>query len=1110
MSESRSPTAAAAQPVSSLVSGLTSFSSLLTSAIGSIDNNVSNLQTSTSTNHEQIEALKSVVERYGRKLADLELEADLQRDKLENALMNVTDMSRSIDTQLTDATKQMQRQLLTQRTATKMDLFALQGTMRKSMNEALELIQESPKLLNASNTNTYSSSATNEDNILVLLEKLRVLEEAMKIQHTVNVQLTESVNNDEVVRKVYDSLFDQITTLEGSLNTANAQNLELREKHGRDLKKMRDQQKVQQDQISQLIGALLSPQNMKKFKQTMSRVAEGTDEGHHSHGRGHRQPVAAREVEGIEEMKEAPLEEEGEGSNGEEEEEGEDDKEYRSKKAHKARRTGSGSDEEDGFDEHNNRGPRSQHRIRKHHHHVTRHGVVHRSDTTPASPKRAAPVFVPLEGESASAKAGREAAAEVAMAEKESTSGRVRRHTELKRQKTFNSTVSEEKETQTAVPSAATVSTNTDPAAAAPSAPSVPSTSAGGTRPGTGPNTRPVTPKTAVVFDDENSLEKGQSGPPVSEINCTNTKDDVESLDGTYSYYDSDSYYSTSIIGGVTIEQLEKVAADAKHMVDQVRQECSKRTDEIEESMQTFKRIAFMLEDMKINYELLKAKVDALNAPTASPAGNYDDQKSTAQYNSIQQARNLWTRVHAELLYGLEKFTENESDMDDELTSAKESKVSKDSKLFAKKAASLVAYLDSHLTDFHPAENIAQTLKTVHPTLESIYRQAVELDALDESIRAIGPAADSENCQFDKLPCSDGPGKMKQYVQEAMAASVPVLDESIPKVAMRARLEALEKQLLLKTDKTALKTLQDEMRTIAKAKVDLEEFRQANSKMATTAELAKLNLYVADIGGRGSAAGYNNASSAAALNIEQAELAKNPDFQSLLTRFDMLGKQQLDLHNFCGSFVPREEVHEAMKAVIGEVKSLKQNTVNHTLFKDGLKTKADITEVERIVKTITSAVGDLNINSADSSAAIHAKCLICDKPVTSTGRARTALSSNGLPKNRSSSMVNSTTMPLLGYSKAMDDSHINQAQLQHHENTMFNRLTSKDPNVSQQERVKVATELAIMRSSIEPLPDINDSTSNMDSPHANSQHYKNRIRHSAGGGVGPNYKKDTR
>lgn len=132
--------------------------------------------------------------------------------------------------------------------------------------------------------------------------------------------------------------------------------------------------------------------------------------------------------------------------------------------------------------------------------------------------------------------------------------------------------------------------------------------------------------------------------------------------------------------------------------------------------------------------------------------------------------------------------------------------------------------------------------------------------------------------------------------------------------------------------------------------------------------------------------------------------------------------------------------------------------------------------LHRVVKAITSAVGDLNINSSDASAAIHAKCLICDKPVTSTGRARTALSSNGLPKNRSSSMVNSSTMPLLGYSKAMDDSQLmSQSQQQHHENTMFNRLTSKDPAVSQQERVKVATELAIMRSSIEPLPDINVS-----------------------------------
>lgn len=63
-------------------------------------------------------------------------------------------------------------------------------------------------------------------------------------------------------------------------------------------------------------------------------------------------------------------------------------------------------------------------------------------------------------------------------------------------------------------------------------------------------------------------------------------------------------------------------------------------------------------------------------------------------------------------------------------------------------------------------------------------------------------------------------------------------------------------------------------------------------------------------------------------------------------------------------------------------------------------------------------------------------------------------------------------MPLLGYSKAMDDSSVNSVE---HERQMFNRLTSNNPAVSQNERVKVATELAILRSSIDPLPEINVS-----------------------------------
>ncbi|KAJ1396817.1 hypothetical protein B484DRAFT_262909, partial [Ochromonadaceae sp. CCMP2298] len=315
---------------------------------------------------------------------------------------------------------------------------------------------------------------------------------------------------------------------------------------------------------------------------------------------------------------------------------------------------------------------------------------------------------------------------------------------------------------------------------------------------------------------------------------------------------------------------------------------------------------------------------------------------------------------------------------------------------------------------------------------------------------------------------------------------------------MSHQLAALEKRLNAKVDSAALSTLQEELRAMGKNKVDTALFNSTVARLATAAEVAKLNLYVADLGG-GRGGGYGGVAPAEVLDTGSD--LRNAEVQGLLTRFDVLGRQQLELHAYCASFVPRDEVHEAMKAVIGEVKALKRTAVTQGLFRESLKAKADITEVERIVKTITEAVGDLNINSADASAAIHAKCLICDKPVTAQ-RARTAGQKGRL---------NSASMPLLGYSKIMDEGPVSASV--HQQNTMFNRLLSNSPAVSQNERAKVAVELAIMRSSIEPLPEIIDSVeSGMGghTPHQQGAQYKTRIRHSAGGGMGPNYKMDSR
>lgn len=119
----------------------------------------------------------------------------------------------------------------------------------------------------------------------------------------------------------------------------------------------------------------------------------------------------------------------------------------------------------------------------------------------------------------------------------------------------------------------------------------------------------------------------------------------------------------------------------------------------------------------------------------------------------------------------------------------------------------------------------------------------------------------------------------------------------------------------------------------------------------------------------------------------------------------------------------------------------------------------------RLIKTISDAIGELNLQNriaagdldvGGTSAAIHAKCLICDKPVS---RAKTANSKKLMSKSQS----------LAGYDKA-DDSELNA---QHHaSDSMFNRLTSPNVAVSTSGRAKIVSELAVIRSSIDPLPDI--------------------------------------
>jgi hypothetical protein len=162
------------------------------------------------------------------------------------------------------------------------------------------------------------------------------------------------------------------------------------------------------------------------------------------------------------------------------------------------------------------------------------------------------------------------------------------------------------------------------------------------------------------------------------------------------------------------------------------------------------------------------------------------------------------------------------------------------------------------------------------------------------------------------------------------------------------------------------------------------------------------------------------------------------------------------LRTFTEQYVPRDEVQEAMRAVIHEVKALKTSSITNNAFNEALKRKADETDVARLIKSLTEAMG--NVDGRTSSSIVHTKCLVCDAPV------------NTINKDMSP--------PRTGYDKRSD---ANLSRPQTTANLMLSRSLSssgaKIRPLKQADRVKMTSDLRIIRNSID-LPPI-DPNSNV-------------------------------
>ena len=178
----------------------------------------------------------------------------------------------------------------------------------------------------------------------------------------------------------------------------------------------------------------------------------------------------------------------------------------------------------------------------------------------------------------------------------------------------------------------------------------------------------------------------------------------------------------------------------------------------------------------------------------------------------------------------------------------------------------------------------------------------------------------------------------------------------------------LEQLIESKADATLTTNATADLRHLLKNKVDQKEFSAVTGKLASLSDLASkfvicmlfldlmfsfnvaLRKQIMEMGPGANGIkgmGSTHTDSAHSVSTVEADVANNQDFKDMMARFEMLTKQCGDLKEYCEKYVPREEVHEAMKAVIGEVKLIKKNYVPSNVFKEGLRLKADMEEVDR-------------------------------------------------------------------------------------------------------------------------------------------------------------------
>lgn len=870
------------------LNALGDFSNTLSKALEVIDENSTNLNTAVTETNDKILSLEERLEKQALKIKSLEYETDQQRLVVENAMRLATGLEKNIGSHIDDATRNLHKEIVNQRSMTKMDISALRGKLNQSMSDAMNILSDAPKVYNAAGLPAYNPNATTQESIDYLVNRVQKLEEAMSLQHTVNTHLSRVSNNEELVQRVYDSLFDEIKMVNNELVRTKTENLSLRQV----IKEMYDTQSDHEKKIQDMMGALTSKNKMRTLKLEIQRSNSnltGENKGSRTNSMrssfadvvsdalSHAQAIA--NSNDIENLSSVPTD----GSSGDVT----NDNEVIAKRASRGNtRRSVGSTKSRSFLQALQQIPEA----------------LDQPDEDPhsSSPNKES-------GRKPQPKPQRKLPTDPNMAQNinHSESSEAKRGPSEGRKEDLKVNDHKEKhhEGQT-----------------------------------------------------DNSTPHDTNMEHLEDLEYNYEDDQYRTLEDFHPDYDEDEADDFSI-DREELNQLKEIVAKQQDEIALLHQEMDKfksndtiqpRLTEIEASVEIFKKIAFVIDDLKINMESLKRKIDA----TANSLSTVHDEEMEKQAKilalHLSDSKKLWHKVFTELLFAfdnmgqLELGDEGGGHPGNNGGSSGVNDVNQNK--FYQTCRDLVQYLENNLTEVFPHDTIQKTIERVAPILKHIYQQASDIFLLDEKAR------DSHSLDycFDDLIGTDLTPGIKTFFTDAMLATLPIIDQSISKMGLEQELAKLYALLDKKADKIHVLETESTTRQMLANKIDHNEFLAVTSKLASSTEMQRLQAQVTDLHGSANGSfGTSKHANEGPIDILQVKLSLHPEFSELSQRFESLTHRHFDLQTLCDKLVPKEEVHEALKAVIGELKNIRKNYVAQTIFKEALRLKADTTEVER-------------------------------------------------------------------------------------------------------------------------------------------------------------------